>query len=141
MKSVTLKISALRWLCWFAILFLMLFAMLIMNYGGAQIGLIITVSLCGGAVTALASMGIFYSFHKNTVITNNLIIPIGAPHKRIMYDDIDEIKVGREGFEVIKGNHKIAISNIYSNYKAAKKILNEKIKKHQIELSGKEKYI
>lgn len=143
MERIELKISAKPLVTFFLIFFLFASAFLGFFAQNQPLALLLTITFFGSLIVAGATYGILYINQKEVILTNAEITKVGISSTTIPYSDIEKIRVGSNGFSIYhKGNNPINITTTYSNFAAARELLNEKIKKHsEIEITGFSRFV
>jgi hypothetical protein len=138
MERIKLKVSTKAWLGFFIVFFAFSSGLIFLFLDSQNFSIILTTAFFASVIVIGVTVGIFYFFQKEVILTNDKIKKVGFPSKSIAYNDIQKIKVGTGGFSIYdEGKSPINITTMYSNFEEAKKMLNQKIRnRSDIEING-----
>lgn len=143
MEPIKLKVNPLAWVVFFFAFFAATSVLLFYLYESLGIKFILIVAFTISFIVIIANVGIFYTFQKEVILTDSEIKKRGFPSISIAYSDIQKIQVGSGGFSIYdKGKSPISITSMYSNFKEAKELFNQKIgDRSGIEIKGRKFFI
>lgn len=143
MERIDLKINTKAWFVFFIFFFAFSTGLIFFFIDAQNLILTFFTALFASLIVVGTTIGIFYFYQKEVILTENEITKVGFPSKSIAYSDIQKIKVGTGGFSIYdKGNSPINITTMYSNFSDAKKLLNQKIRERRdIEIKGLKLFI
>jgi len=132
MKQIELRTKPSLWVAFFVFLFAFSSISLIYLYDISDLAVILVIACVASSIIIIILIFIFNSYNQKVIFSDNEIRVFGIPSATIPYDEIQKIRVSIGVIRIYgKSQNPILISNMSSNFKEAKKLLSQKIRKEK----------
>ncbi|MDZ7757153.1 hypothetical protein [Rhodohalobacter sp.] len=132
MKQIELKTNPGRWVAFFIFFFAFSSISLVYISDVNDLAVILGAAFAASAVIITILISIYNSYSQKVILSENEIRVFGIPSATISYNEIQKIRVTVGSFKIYgKSQTPILISNLSSNFREAKKLLIQNIRKEQ----------
>lgn len=132
MKQIELKTKPSLWVAFFIFFFAFSTVSLMYIFDISDLVAVLGVAFTASVIIITALISIYNSYNQKVIFSDNEIRVFGIPSATVSYDEIQKISVNIGGFRIYgNAQNPILISNMSSNFKEAKKLLSQKIRKEK----------
>ena len=132
MKQIELNTKPSLWVAFFIFFFSSSSVSLFYISDISDLVVILSVAFIASAIIITVLISIYNSYNQKVILTENEIRIFGIPSATISYNEIKKIRVSIGGFSIYgKSQTPIRVTNMSSNFREAKKLLLQKIRKEQ----------